>query len=238
MRTPDGRVRTRCTATQVEEHHLDQALFEAAVAWHYERTQPADQPPFPGVKEICEHICGAGGQNVIVTHRGPQGTAELLDASGLSGLFSGCITAADAFPRKPDPAAFNEIIERHGLVRDETMAIGDRDIDVLAGKSAGLYTCFFGPENSEVDADLRIADFGELARLLAAPDRHLARRTRGLRSAAGQRAVPSRQPAHWPPIDRWLRSTAKPRLCCNASTTTAASSAGISQVVPHDLQCR
>jgi histidinol phosphatase-like enzyme len=44
--------------------------------------------------------------------------------------------AADAYPRKPDPAAFNAIIERHGLVRDETMAIGDRDIDVLAGRSA------------------------------------------------------------------------------------------------------
>jgi phosphoglycolate phosphatase-like HAD superfamily hydrolase len=159
-----------CTTTLVEEHHLDEALFEAAVARHYERTEPADQPPFPGVKEVCEHIRGAGGQNVIVTHRGPQGTAELLAASGLSGLFSGCITAADAFPRKPDPAAFNEIIERHGLVRDETMAIGDRDIDVLAGKSAGLFTCFFGPENTDVDADLRIADFGDLARLVAAPD--------------------------------------------------------------------
>jgi phosphoglycolate phosphatase-like HAD superfamily hydrolase len=69
-----------------------------------------------------------------------------------------------------DPAAFNAIIERHGLVRDETMAIGDRDIDVLAGRSAGLYPCFFGPENTDVDADLRIGDFGELARLLAAPD--------------------------------------------------------------------
>ena len=158
-----------CTTTLVEEHHLDPALFEAAVARHYERTQPADQPPFPGVKEVCEHIRGTGGQNVIVTHRGPLGAAELLAASGLSGLFSGCITAADAYPRKPDPAAFNAIIERHGLVRDETMAIGDRDIDVLAGRSAGLFTCFFGPKTTDVGADLTIADLGELARMLAAP---------------------------------------------------------------------
>ena len=126
--------------------------------------------PFVRNTNLRNVLRGGHKVGVIVTHRGPQGTAELLAASGLSGLFSGCITAADAYPRKPDPAAFNEIIERHGLVRDETMAIGDRDIDVLAGRSAGLFTCFFGPVNADVDADLRIADLSELAGLLAAPD--------------------------------------------------------------------
>jgi phosphoglycolate phosphatase-like HAD superfamily hydrolase len=161
---------THCTTTLVEEYNLDQVPFEAAVARNYERTDPADQPPFPGAKDICEYIFGAGGQNVIVTHRGPRGTGELLSAHGLSELFSGCITHADGYPRKPDPAAFNAIIARHGLIRDQTMTIGDRDIDVLAGRSAGLFTCFFGPETTDAGADLTIADFGELARMLAAPD--------------------------------------------------------------------
>ena len=160
---------THCTTTLVEEYHLDRALFEAAAARNYERTDPADQPPFPGVKEVCEHICGAGGQNVIVTHRGPRGTGELLSAHGLSELFSGSITSVDGYPRKPDPAAFDAIIARHGLIRDQTMTIGDRDIDVLAGRSAGLFTCFFGPKTTDVGADLTIADLGELARMLAAP---------------------------------------------------------------------
>ena len=68
-----------------------------------------------------------------MTHRGPRGTAELLAASGLAGLFADCITRADGYPRKPDPAAFNAIIDRHGLARDETLAIGDREIDVAGG---------------------------------------------------------------------------------------------------------
>jgi phosphoglycolate phosphatase-like HAD superfamily hydrolase len=159
-----------CTTTLVEEYRLDEARFEAAVDRHYESTKPEDQPPFPGAKEVCEHICQVGGQNVIVTHRGPQGTAELLSASGLSGLFSGCITRADAYPRKPDPASFNAIIERHGLTRAATMSIGDRDIDVLAGKAAGIVTCFFGQATAGVDADLAITDFGELADLLTSTD--------------------------------------------------------------------
>ncbi len=76
-----------------------------------------------------------------------------------------------AIRRKPDPAAFNAIIERHGLDRDATMAIGDREIDVLAGKAAGVVTCLFGRADAGVEADLAIADFRELARLLGVPDR-------------------------------------------------------------------
>jgi phosphoglycolate phosphatase-like HAD superfamily hydrolase len=90
----------------------------------------------------------------------------LLAASGLSGFFAGCITRADAYPRKPDPAAFNAVIHRHGLRRETTMAIGDREIDVQAGKAAGVITCFFGDAAAGVDADLVIAEFGDLARLL------------------------------------------------------------------------
>jgi phosphoglycolate phosphatase-like HAD superfamily hydrolase len=55
--------------------------------------------------------------------------------------------------------------------RDETMAVGDREIDVLAGKAAGVFTCFFGRDDAGVEADLVITNFGELARLLAPPDR-------------------------------------------------------------------
>jgi phosphoglycolate phosphatase-like HAD superfamily hydrolase len=157
---------SHCTATLAGERDLDQARFEAAVALHYERTSPAEQPPFPGVRELCERISQAGGQNVIVTHRGPRGTAELLSESGLAGHFSGCITRADPYPRKPDPAAFNAIINRSELIRAETMAIGDRDIDILAGRAAGVVTCFFGEVTAGVDPDLSITDFGDLARLL------------------------------------------------------------------------
>jgi HAD superfamily hydrolase (TIGR01509 family) len=159
-----------CASTLASDYRVDLTRLEAAAAEHYERTRPDEQPPFPGVREICDRVCQAGGQNVIVTHRGSKGTAELLSANGLSGYFSGSVTHADGYPRKPDPSAFNAIIERHGLRRDETLAIGDRAIDVAAGRAAGVLTCFLGPADPAIDADLTISDFGELARILAAPD--------------------------------------------------------------------
>jgi phosphoglycolate phosphatase-like HAD superfamily hydrolase len=159
-----------CLATLAADHGLDPASFDEAFGRHYERIEAADQPPFPGVTDVCRGVVRLGGRNVIVTHRGPRGTAELLAAANLAPYIADCITRADGFPRKPDPAAFDAIIERNGLARDETLAIGDREIDVQAGRAAGVMTCLFGPIKASLEADLVIDDFRELARLLAEPD--------------------------------------------------------------------
>lgn len=158
-----------CLAALVADHGLDPARFEAAFGRHYDRVEPADQPLFPGVADVCRRIVEHGGRNVIVTHRGARGTAELLAAANLTPLFADCVTRADGFPRKPDPAAFDAVIERNGLVRGETLAVGDREIDVQAGRAAGVMTCLFGRIDAPVEADIVIDDFRELARRLEKP---------------------------------------------------------------------
>jgi phosphoglycolate phosphatase-like HAD superfamily hydrolase len=160
----------RCAATLATDLGLDQDALETAFGRHYEGMPPEDSPPFRGVAEVCEHIASIGGRNLIVTHRGSRGTAELLAAGGLARYFADCITAADGYPRKPDPAAFAAIIERNGLRRDETLAIGDREIDVLAGQAAGIATCLFGRPGSSAP-DVVIASFSELGPLLGMPHR-------------------------------------------------------------------
>jgi phosphoglycolate phosphatase-like HAD superfamily hydrolase len=52
------------------------------------------------------------------------------------------------------------------LQREETMAVGDQDIDVLAGQAAGIFTCLFGLKTDEVVAHLTIISFDELYRYL------------------------------------------------------------------------
>jgi phosphoglycolate phosphatase-like HAD superfamily hydrolase len=133
---------------------------------YYDHTPPEQQPPFPGVISVCEHICTLGGSNVIVTHRGHESTDELLAAHKMTHYFAGCLARDDGYPRKPDPAAFDAILEMQNMRRQETMAVGDRDIDILAGQAAGLFTCLFGREDDGVAADLTISRFDELHRYL------------------------------------------------------------------------
>jgi phosphoglycolate phosphatase-like HAD superfamily hydrolase len=146
---------------------LDAQVILKGFLRHYASIPSEDQPPFPGVRGVCEAILTAGGKNVIVTHRRQETTAALLAAHDMARYFAGAVTHDDGYPRKPDPTAFVAALEQNALPREETMTVGDRDIDILAGQAAGVATCLFGAPRDDVTPDMFIADFGELLRVLA-----------------------------------------------------------------------
>ena len=102
-----------------------------------------EEPPFPFAKEICLKVRESGGQNFINTHKDRKRLTELLKYHGMDHFFSHMITVEDSFPRKPDPASFIALVDRHHLNPGETMVIGDRDLDITGGRNAGLKTYFF-----------------------------------------------------------------------------------------------
>ena len=155
-----------CVASLSAEYQVNPEDIDRAFDQHYDRVRPEDQPPFPGVKEICEYITVIGGRNVIVTHRGRDGLEELLTAYSMSHLFAGSVTRDDGYPRKPDPAAFDAALRMHALSTAETLTVGDRGIDIQAGQKAGVFTCLFGGGSGEVKPDLVISSYDELLRFL------------------------------------------------------------------------
>jgi len=157
---------SNCVTTLANQYQLSEEDIGQAFGEHYDRTPPEQQPPFPGVITVCEYICTLGGMNVIVTHRGREGTNELLAANKMAHYFAGCLAREDGYPKKPHPAAFEAMLKTHNLQREETMAVGDRGIDVLAGQAAGIFTCLFGLKTDGVVAHLTISSFDELYRYL------------------------------------------------------------------------
>jgi HAD superfamily hydrolase (TIGR01509 family) len=133
---------------------------------HYAGVTPEENPPFPGVIDLCGYICSLEGKNVIVTHRGRRGTIELLAAHHMAHYFAGCVARDDGHPRKPHQGAFEAVMAQCGLKREETLTVGDRAIDILAGQAAGIFSCFYGPEPEGVDADLVIHSFDDLYQYL------------------------------------------------------------------------
>jgi len=155
-----------CVSVLVARYHLEIGDIDRAFDDQYSRVMVEENPPFPGVKEICEYICSIGGKNVIVTHRGLKSTLELLDANKMAGYFAGCLARDDGYPRKPDPAIFEAAIARVHLKREETLTVGDREIDILAGQAAGITSCFYGVEPVGMKADLVISNFDDLYQYL------------------------------------------------------------------------
>lgn len=161
-------------STLAREAGIDADALESAFRRRYNAIGPEAQPPFPGVEEVCTAICARGGRNFIVTHRGRDSLNALLAAHGMEAYFSDSITAEDPFPRKPDPAALNALVARHGMTPTTTLLIGDRALDLQAGRAAGMRTCLFeadpnsrvAPEQPE-PADLVITSFPTLLERLS-----------------------------------------------------------------------
>ena len=120
------------------------------------------------VVEVCELIIDRNGANYIITHRDRKSTFEILNYYGLATFFEEIITADDGFAKKPDSEAFNYLIKKYGLNRDETLGIGDRELDIKAAKNAGIKSCYFDEFGmpTETKPDLEINSFLELLQLL------------------------------------------------------------------------
>ncbi|MDQ0229450.1 D-glycero-alpha-D-manno-heptose-1,7-bisphosphate 7-phosphatase [Metabacillus malikii] len=63
--------------------------------------------------------------------------------------------------RKPEPEMINRLAEKYDIQLNKSYMIGDRDVDILAGKKAGTKTIMIGPKAE--DADYRFSSLLEAA---------------------------------------------------------------------------
>ena len=133
-------------------------------AWVAEHGQP-EAHPFPYVREFLEKFQAAGGRSFIFTHRSGS-VHDYLAGAGLTHYFTDVVSAGTTYARKPDPAGNRYLIATYGLDRDRTLAVGDRELDVLAAKGAGIHACLFDPDLPETAADYRIRGLTELDALV------------------------------------------------------------------------
>jgi HAD superfamily hydrolase (TIGR01549 family) len=123
--------------------------------------------PYEGIEEICRFIHTSGKSNYLYTHRG-ESSIKLLKNYGLYDYFSDFITSEHGFERKPSPNAINYLVDKHNIIHNEAIMIGDRDLDILSGKNAGIHACFFteGDEKSNI-ADYTINNFQQLLSIIS-----------------------------------------------------------------------
>ena len=118
--------------------------------------------PFPGAVEALQRVIAAGGDNFICTHRG-NSIHELLKQHGVDEYFTEITTSAHGFKRKPDPEAVQYLLDKYGMDPADTLMIGDRPLDVLAGQNAGTHGCFFDPDGLTFEpAQHQITDLRQL----------------------------------------------------------------------------
>ncbi len=122
-------------------------------------------PAMPGALETMRAVRERGGLNLLATHRDREGAIWRLKAAGLDTGLDDLLCVSDGFPRKPAPVLFVALLEKHRLNPAEVLAVGDRDLDVRAGRAAGCLTALLLTPGValETGADWVLEGLGELA---------------------------------------------------------------------------
>ncbi len=101
----------------------------------------------PGAAETLEALKNGGAEHFVYTHRGKT-TAPLLDRLGLTRFFSEIVTFENGFQPKPSGEGVEYLVARHGLAKASTAYVGDRTLDVLCAKDAGVNAILYLPDDS------------------------------------------------------------------------------------------
>ncbi|KRM11614.1 HAD-IA family hydrolase [Lentilactobacillus farraginis] len=120
--------------------------------------------PFDGVAEVLAFVKKMSGSHYLLTHRDNQ-AKRLLQKFDLLKYFSDFVTSDQEFPRKPNPASINWLIEKNHVDRSSAIMIGDRKLDVQAGNHANVASCLFDPDGLIVETgnpDIKITEVKEL----------------------------------------------------------------------------
>lgn len=131
----------------------DEAFFDEAFAFFlaYYREHKLDFTRcYPGVLESLATLQsmpdGSGRKMAVLTNK-PVGPARAIcEGLGLSPYFFG-VYGGDSFAtKKPDPLGLRTLMAEAGVTAEETLMVGDSDVDVRTARNAGAWTlgCTFG----------------------------------------------------------------------------------------------
>ena len=104
--------------------------------------QPGVCRPYDGISEILEKVIAGGGYNYMCTHR-DDSALNILKAYKMENMFREMVTAENHFAPKPDPQGVNYLLDKYGISRSDAVMVGDRELDIGAGKNAGIATISF-----------------------------------------------------------------------------------------------
>lgn len=170
---------------------IDEPMLRAALEYFlaYYRIHKLDHTVvYEGIPEVLAALasgsCGAGisartgadknvrptRQMAVLSNKPVNPSRAIVEALGLGDFFVRIYGGNSFTTKKPDPLGVQTILEETGFTAAEALMIGDSSVDVLTGRSAGLWTCGvtygFAPQTlEEVAPDVVVDRPGELGEL-------------------------------------------------------------------------
>lgn len=123
---------------------------------------------YPGVRETLERLNGF--RKAVISNKREVLSIKVLEALDLLRFFDLVIGSDSTTEKKPSPVPVLHVISTMGLTPEDSIMVGDSDLDIAAGKSAGVKTVgvTYGYRERTYlkDADYIIDDIKELTNLI------------------------------------------------------------------------
>ena len=136
---------------------------------HYEIHKLDTTKAYLGVPETLEEL--RSWPMAVLTNKPVRISVRILEGLGLARYFKAIYGGNSFDTKKPDPWGARTIIREMRAVADETMMVGDSDVDVQTARNAGTMAAVvnygFGTHDKQsCPADIYLEQFRELATLL------------------------------------------------------------------------
>jgi len=106
---------------------------------HYEKHLLDRTVLYPGVHEVLKHF--RSKRRLVVSNKIHRLTLAVVRGLGVAEEFDDILGGDSAAQKKPDPALLQLALEKFQVPAATALMVGDGDIDVEAGKRAGVVTC-------------------------------------------------------------------------------------------------
>ncbi len=112
--------------------------------------------PYPGVTETLDKLSAYG--KAVISNKREELSQRLLEELGMASYFNHILGSNSTPEKKPSPLPVLTVLKREGLTPDQALMVGDSNLDIEAGRNAGVVTVGVGYGYRPLEA-LKGADF-------------------------------------------------------------------------------
>ena len=117
---------------------LDQA-FQEFMDW-YGVHKEDKTAPYAGMPEVTKALREAGVSIAVLSHKADVMAGPVVEHY-YPGIFPVVQGALPGLPTKPDPTLLHKLMDRLGATQEDTLFVGDSNVDIRTAKNGGLTGC-------------------------------------------------------------------------------------------------
>jgi phosphoglycolate phosphatase len=126
---------------------------------YYDTHYTVNTNVYDGINEMIVQLSDMGIKMAVASNKPHKFTEDIISYYFKSNTFDFVLGNSESFAKKPSPDILNYILASSGISKEETLMIGDTNVDILTAKNAGVKSvgCLWGfrtieeLENAEAD---------------------------------------------------------------------------------------